>query len=77
MRPRIGVVFPQITDEDIKDIEIEKISVSKNRRKLKIILGNEVSLFQITKIENQVKSACRLSEVIVNIDKKKTHPKTT
>lgn len=74
MRPRIGVVFPQITDEDIKDIEIEKISVSKNRRKLKIILGNEVSLFQITKIEEQVKSACRLSEVIVNIDKKKNTP---
>ena len=31
MKPKIGVVFPKITDKDIADLEIEKIRVSKNR----------------------------------------------
>ena len=30
MKPKIGVVFPKITDKDIADLEIEKIRVSKN-----------------------------------------------
>ena len=36
MKPKIGVVFPKITDKDIADLEIEKIRVSKNRRKIGI-----------------------------------------
>ena len=37
MKPKIGVVFPKITDKDIADLEIEKIRVSKNRRKIGIV----------------------------------------
>ena len=41
MKPKIGVVFPKITDKDIADLEIEKIRVSKNRRKIGILLGSD------------------------------------
>ena len=33
MKPKIGVVFPKITDKDIADLEIEKIRVSKTEEK--------------------------------------------
>ena len=33
MKPKIGVVFPRITDKDIADLEIEKIRVSKKQKK--------------------------------------------
>ena len=33
MKPKIGVVFPKITDKDIADLEIRKIRVSKNKKK--------------------------------------------
>ncbi len=71
MKPRIGVVFPQITDEEIAEIEVEKISVSKNRRKIKMVLSANTSVYQAAKVESAVKTACNLSEVIVKIDDSK------
>lgn len=68
MKPKLGVVFPQITDEEIKDIEVDKISVSKNRRKLKIILGENTSSYLVTAVESAVRKACSLSEVIVKVN---------
>ena len=68
MKPRLGVVFPQITDEEICNLEVEKISVSKNRRKVKILLGSDTSAYQSAKVESAVKKACNLTEVIVKVD---------
>ncbi len=68
MKPKIGVVFPQITDKEISDLSIEKISVSKNRRKIKILLGQDTSAYLAAKVESEVKRACNLSEVIVKVD---------
>ena len=51
MKPKIGVVFPKITDKDIADLEIEKIRVSKNRRKIGILLGSDTSAYQQAKVE--------------------------
>ena len=48
MKPKIGVVFPKITDKDIADLEIEKIRVSKNRRKIGILLGSDTSAMPST-----------------------------
>ena len=45
MNPKIGVLFKSITDSDIKDIEVEKISMSKSRRKLKLTLPKGTSDF--------------------------------
>ena len=55
MKPKIGVVFPKITDKDIADLEIEKIRVSKNRRKIGILLGSDTSAYQQAKVESEVK----------------------
>ena len=32
MKPKIGVVFPKITDKDIADLEIEKIEFQKQKK---------------------------------------------
>jgi DNA polymerase-3 subunit alpha (Gram-positive type) len=68
MKPKLGVVFPQITDREISELEVEKISISKNRRKIKILLGSDTSSYQIAEVQSAVKKACNLSEVIVKID---------
>lgn len=68
MNPKLGVVFPQITDEEICELEIKKISVSKNRRKIKLLLSSDTSEYLQAKVESEIKRTCQLSEVIVKID---------
>ena len=68
MNPRLGVLFKAITDSDIKDIEVEKISMSKNRRFLKLTLPKGTSDFAASKVRSMVKKACNLSDVIVEIN---------
>lgn len=67
MKPRLGVIFPQITDEEIKDIIVEKISLSKNKRKIKLVLGAGTSVYQQERVKSEVKHACSLTEVIVKV----------
>ena len=74
MKPKLGVVFPQITDNEISDLTVEKISVSKNRRKVKILLGADASEYQAAKVESALKSVCKLSEAIVKIEKNESAP---
>lgn len=74
MKPKLGVVFPQITDNEISDLTVEKISVSKNRRKVKILLGTGTSEYQAAKVESALKSVCKLSEAIVRIEKNESEP---
>lgn len=73
MNPKLGVVFPQITDEEICGLEIKKISISKNRRKLKLLLSSDTSEYLQAKAEAEIKRACGLSEVIVKIDEEIHH----
>ena len=68
MNPKIGVLFKSITDSDIKDIEVEKISMSKSRRKLKLTLPKGTSDFAAQKVKAAVKQACNLNDVIVEIN---------
>ncbi|MCH5210775.1 MAG: PolC-type DNA polymerase III [Oscillospiraceae bacterium] len=67
LKPKLGVLFPQIMDSEISELQVEKISVSKNRRKIKILLGSDTSSYLASKIESALKKACNLSEVIVAI----------
>lgn len=67
MKPRLGVIFPQITNEEIKDIVVEKISLSKNKRKIKLVLGTGTSVYQQESVKSEVKRACSLTEVIVAV----------
>lgn len=73
MNPKLGVVFPQITDEEIGKLELKKISVSKNRRKVKILLTSDASEYLRLKAESEVKRVCGLSEVIIRIDDEVRH----
>lgn len=68
MKPKLGVIFPQITDSELIELQVEKISVSKNRRKIKIILGSDTSEYIAAKVESEVKRLCNLTEVIVKLD---------
>ena len=40
MKPKIGVVFPKITDKDIADLEIEMMM---QRKMIRMILMQEIS----------------------------------
>lgn len=73
MNPKLGVVFPQITDEEIGKLEVKKISVSKNRRKVKILLTSDASEYLRLKAESEIKCVCGLSEAIVRIDDEVKH----
>ncbi len=68
MKPKLETVFPQINDKEIAELIIEKISLSKNRRKIKILLASNTSSYLVSKVESEVKSACNLAEVIVKVD---------
>ena len=67
LKPKLGVLFSQITDSEISELQVEKISVSKNRRKIKILLGSKTSSYLASKVESELKKTCNLSEVIVVI----------
>ncbi len=72
MKPKLGVLFPQIRDDEISDIIVEKISVSKNRRKIKLMLASGASEYITSRVQSSVKKACNLAEVIVTSSRKDT-----
>ncbi|MCD8391327.1 MAG: PolC-type DNA polymerase III [Firmicutes bacterium] len=65
MKPSIGAIFPQITDDEIKNFTIDKIAVSKNKRKMKIRLVEETSQFIMDKVGEEIKRVCRLTDIFV------------
>lgn len=71
MNPKLGVLFRAITDEEIAGIEVEKISVSKNKRKIKLTLPAGTSDYIASRVKGEVKRACNLSEVIVAVNENK------
>lgn len=74
MNPKLGVLFRNVTDEEIADIEVEKISVSKNKRKIKLMLPAGTSDFIALRVKSAVKTACNLSDVIVAVNEKNDNP---
>ena len=67
MNPKLGTLFKTITDSEIKDIEVEKISISRHTRRAKLTLPSGTPAHIAAKVKDAVKRACNLSEVIVNI----------
>ncbi len=65
LKPKLGVLFPQIHDNEISNLIVEKISVSKNRRKIKLTLMSDASEYVISRVQSSIKKACNLTEVIV------------
>lgn len=63
MKPRLGTVFSDITDREITDLIIEKISISKNRRKIDIMFGIGTPPELIDKAARAIKSVCNLTDI--------------
>ena len=68
MKPRIETVFKEIDDEEIKELAIEKIMLSKNRRQMKIIFEKGTSRYLMDKAGSAVKKACNLMKVITEAE---------
>ena len=67
MKPKLGVIFPQITDSEIAEIVIEKISVSKNKRKIKITLPEGTSEYTASLVRSEVKRAGGFTDVLTAV----------
>ena len=65
LKPKLGTVFPKITDTEISNLTIEKISVSKNKRSMKLLLGQGTSRELMDKAAEAVKTSCGLHDIEV------------
>ena len=63
MKPRLSVVFPYINDKGIADITIEKMYLSKARRSLKIVFGENTTERQMSRAEKQIKKCLHLNRI--------------
>ncbi|MCC8169745.1 MAG: hypothetical protein LIO59_05195 [Oscillospiraceae bacterium] len=57
MKPKLGVVFPQITDREISELTVEKISISKSSSSMKLILGQGTEQEKVDRAAEAVKKA--------------------
>jgi DNA polymerase-3 subunit alpha (Gram-positive type) len=64
VKPKLGTVFSNIKDDDIRDLTIEKMSLSKTRRQIKIIFQAGTSRFLMDKACEAVKKEYKLLEVL-------------
>ena len=55
MKPKLSVIFDLVTDTRIKDIQIEKMSVSKHRRKVWLTFSEKHSPEISALIESELK----------------------
>lgn len=55
-------------DSEIANIEVEKVSVSKNKRKIKLTLPAGTSDYTVSMVKSEIKKACNLSDVIVAVN---------
>ncbi len=63
MKPKLGTVFPNVTDSSVTDLIIEKISVSRNKRSINMVLGKDTPPELTERAAAAVKAACALFEV--------------
>lgn len=63
MKPKLGTVFPNVTDSSVTDLTIEKISVSRNKRSIDMVLGKDTPSELIERAAAAVKAACALFDV--------------
>ncbi len=69
MKPKLETIFPQIADEEIKDLIIEKIIMSKNRRKVKLTFEAGTSRYLMDKACGEIKRICKLADAVAEAEK--------
>ena len=73
MKPNIKVIFPQYEGE--KKIEVEKIKISKNHRRMEIVLNEDIDDAVLDDFEEKIRKQYRLTSVHIqcaSADKKET-----
>lgn len=68
MSPKLGVILRGV-DEEIADVRVEKIKLSKNKRKIKLVLPEGTAGYIADKVRSAVKKSLNLTDAIVEIDK--------
>ncbi len=65
MKPRLSTVFPDI--EAAKEIgaEVEKVKLSRQRRRMELLLSEEISDDLLTRFESELKEKYHLNSIIV------------
>ncbi len=63
MKPKLSVVFSQITDKDIADITVERMYLSKARREMRIVFGEDTTVEQQQKAEERIREHLKLRSV--------------
>lgn len=59
MKPKLNTIFPEYGGND--NIEVEKIKISKNHRRMELILSDELDDEVIDKFENKIRSEYHLT----------------
>lgn len=65
MKPKIEVVFPDIDSAGKITAEVEKIKISRRRRKIELLLSDKVQEDVLTRFEEELKERYRLNSVRV------------
>ncbi len=65
MKPNIGIVFPGIKNPEMAEKSIQKIKISRHRRKMEVFLEEEAAQEAVQKLEEQLRRGYRLSSVHV------------
>lgn len=65
MKPKVQLVFPELDMQAVIDREVEKIKISRSKRKMKVILDSPVELEAAEDMSRMIAQAYRLSGVKV------------
>lgn len=70
MKPNISVVFPEYSGD--KRIAVRKVKISKNHRKMEILLEEEIDDALLAELENNIKNKYHLTSVHIICPKEET-----
>ncbi len=73
MKPKLNVIFPLIEDPRIADLTVEQMSVSKERRRVKLTFGERLPDEYTNLIVNQLTSIYKLEQVKVIFEEPQIH----
>ena len=67
MKPKLGVVFQGITDTEISNLTVEKITVSKAKRGMNVVFKKGTPQNLADKAADIIKDLCHLHEINVSV----------
>lgn len=63
MKPKLSSIFNDITDSELINLEVEKITLSKNKRQMSVLFGEGTSRYLMDKAAAEIKRCCSLAAV--------------